>query len=149
MMKSCQSIFFSFLVIYLSMSLFTFTFIVQFCWICNLWLTVLPLSTLCVSTAFCLLQRITNSDSMLELFLNFFFVVFLIAIIHNVLPQRSRVLCLTVKVLSFRSQLPTCSSLQKRRNEHIPSSRLAIPGDICETYDLCTLLPHLLSLSVL
>ena len=29
--------------------------------------------------------------------------------------------------------LSTCGWLQERRNEHIPSLRLAIPGDICKT----------------
>ena len=32
----------------------------------------------------------------------------------------------------------TCGRLQERRNEHIPSPRLAIPGDICKTYGLFT-----------
>ena len=91
-------------------------------WICNLWLTVLPLSTLCVSTAFCLLQRITNSDSMLELFLNFFFVVFLIAIIHNVLPQRTLPLCLTVKVPLFSSQGDKLTCEKKSLTYHFPEA---------------------------
>lgn len=38
----------------------------------------------------------------------------------------------------------TCGWLRERRNEHILSPRLAIQGDICKTYGLLTLLPHLL-----
>ena len=38
--------------------------------------------------------------------------------------------------------LCTCGWLQERRNEHIPSPRLAIPGHICKSYGLFTLLPH-------
>ena len=45
--------------------------------------------------------------------------------------------------------LSTCCWLLEGRNTHIPFQRLAFPGDICKTYDLFTLLHHLLHFSVL
>ena len=58
------------------------------------------------------------------------------------------------KVPLFSSQgeiltLPTCEWLQKRRNQHIPSLRLAKRKVFCKNYGLFTLLPHLLPLSFL
>ena len=59
---------------------------------------------------------------MLELFLNFFFVVFLIAIIHNVLPQRTLPLCLTVKVPLFSSQGDKLTCEKKSLTYHFPEA---------------------------
>ena len=73
-------------------------------------------------------------------FFDMLFAAFVIIIIQNGLPQRILPLCLTVKVPLFRT-LSTCG-WQEGRNEHIPSLRLAILGDIYKINAPFTLFPH-------
>ena len=95
-----------------------------------------------------------RSDSMLGLFL---LLLLLESFVHqkdNVrtygLPWGALTNCLNVKTkLPLFKTLSTCEWLQEGRDKHTPSLMLAISGDICKTNGLFTLLPPLLSLSVL
>ena len=72
----------------------------------------------------------------LNCFFYLFPIAFVIIIKHNGLPQRILPLCLTVKVLLFRTLF---SGWLEGRNEQTPS--LAILGDTCKINGLFTLLP--------
>ena len=73
--------------------------------------------------------------------------------IHNGLPRGTLPLCLNVEpkcLCSGKQPEPVHLWMATRKKKlTLPFLRLAIPGDICKTYGLFTLLPHLLLLSVL
>jgi len=75
------------------------------------------------------------------------FVAFFIIIIQSGLPERILLLCLTVKVLMFRTL--STSGWQERINQHISCPRLAILGDIWKTGGFLNFVSSLLPISVL
>ena len=75
-----------------------------------------------------------------------------ITIIHKRLPQRTLLLCLTLILKSLclvQRKIIWLCTLLKRRDQHIPSLRLAIPRDILQDWGPFILFPHCLSLSIL
>ena len=89
------------------------------------------------------LQGGVNSDCRFELFLfDLFSGTVVIVIIHNGLPQRTLLLCLTVKLTCLC--LEPCPPVDCRKEEIDTSSclRLAIIGHICKINGLSTLFPE-------